>query len=281
LNPKKTLNIDGRLVDLSTSKVMGILNVTPDSFFAGSRISSEKEIMQTAERMLADGATFLDIGGYSSRPGAVDISVQDEIKRIAAPIEQLAREFPKSILSIDTFRSEVARVALDAGALMINDISGGHLDADMMTLAGQRRVPYIAMHMRGTPQTMKHLTQYEDLLLEVMQYFADIQQKAKAAGILDLIIDPGFGFAKTLEQNYYLLQHLEYFKQLECPILVGVSRKSMIYKLLEGSPDEALNGTTALNSVALLRGANILRVHDVREAVQTVKLITQLHDSRI
>jgi len=260
---------------------MGILNVTPDSFFAQSRKISEKELLQTAERMLTDGATFLDVGGYSSRPGAEDISVQEEIKRVVSPIEQVARRFPEAVLSIDTFRSDVARAALDAGAQVINDISGGYLDANMMALAGARKVPYIAMHMRGTPQTMKSLTQYDNVLLEVMQNFSDIREKARRAGIHDVIIDPGFGFAKTLEQNYYLLQHLDHFKRLDCPILVGVSRKSMIYKLLDSSPDEALNGTTALNSVSLLRGANILRVHDVREAVETVKLITQLYDSRV
>jgi dihydropteroate synthase len=281
LNPKQTLNINGRLVDLSTPKVMGILNVTPDSFFAQSRKSGEKEIIQTAEKMLAEGATFLDVGGYSSRPGAEDISVEDEINRVAAPIKQLSERFPEAVISIDTFRSDVARAALDAGAHVINDISGGILDADMIPLAGRRKVPYIAMHMRGTPQTMKNLTLYDDVLLEVMQYFSDIIAKAKAAGIHDLILDPGFGFAKTLEQNYYLLQHLDHFKRLDCPILVGVSRKSMIYKLLDCSPDEALNGTTALNSVALLKGANILRVHDVNEATEAIRLITQLHDSRI
>lgn len=268
-------------MDVSTPKVMGILNSTPDSFYAKSRKSDEKDILLTAERMLTEGATFLDIGGYSSRPGAEDISIQEEINRVILPIEAIAKRFPEVILSIDTFRAAVAKVALDAGAQLINDISGGHLDLDLIALAGKRKVPYIAMHMRGTPQTMKSLTQYDDVLLEFMQYFANIQQKAKTAGIHDLIIDPGFGFAKSLEQNYYLLQHLDHFKQLECPILVGVSRKSMIYKLLDSSPDEALNGTTALNSVALLRGANILRVHDVREAVETVKLITQLHDSRV
>ena len=257
---------------------MGILNVTPDSFYARSR-QSEISLLKAADAMLEEGATFLDVGGYSSRPGAIDISQEEEIERIVEPISAIAKRFPEAIIAIDTFRGSVAKAALDEGAHMINDISGGQLDEEMLRMAGRLDVPYIGMHMRGTPQTMKTLTQYDDLLTEVMSYFGKMIDSCKSSGVHDVIIDPGFGFAKTLEQNYYLLNNLSMLKQLEVPILVGVSRKSMIFKLLEIAPEEALNGTTALNSVALLKGANILRVHDVKEAVEAVKLIGRLNDS--
>ena len=279
LTPKKTLTTSGRLIDLSIPKVMGIVNVTPDSFYAGSRKQEIKDFLTLVEQMLLDGATFLDVGGYSSRPGADHISEEDEIRRVSGPITALSKEFPEAIISIDTFRSSVAKAAIDAGAHMINDISGGQLDEAMLSVAGNLRVPYIGMHMRGTPQTMKSLTEYDDLLKEVMVYFGGMLNRCKEVGIIDALIDPGFGFAKTLNQNYYLLNHLSILKQLGVPILVGVSRKSMIWRLLEIDADQALNGTTALNSVALLKGANILRVHDVKEAVETVKLIEQLNDS--
>ena len=231
--------------------------------------------------MMKEGATFLDVGGYSSRPGADDISVEEETKRVIAPIEAICKEFPDAIISIDTFRSDVARRALDMGAKLVNDISAGRLDDQMIEMVGHRTVPFIAMHMRGTPQTMKENTSYDDLLSNVATYFSEVKIKCLNAGIKDLIIDPGFGFAKTLEQNYYLLKNLGYLLSLNCPILVGVSRKSMIFKLLESSANQVLNGTTALNSVALLGGASILRVHDIKEAVETAKLIGYLNDSRI
>jgi dihydropteroate synthase len=278
LTPKKTLNVNGRLVDLTSPKVMGILNVTPDSFYSASR-HSDITILNAAEKMLEDGATFLDIGGYSSRPGAMDISVEEEVNRVVEPIESIAKRFPDAVISIDTFRSSVAKAAIDSGAKMINDISGGNLDTEMLPMAGKLNVPYVGMHMRGTPQTMKSFTEYDDLLTEVMSYFRQIMDRCKDVGVHDVVIDPGFGFAKTLEQNYYLLKNLPVLKQLGVPILVGVSRKSMIWKLLEVEADKALNGTTALNSVALLKGASILRVHDVKEAVEAVKLIGRLNDS--
>lgn len=261
--------------------VMGIINTTPDSFYSESRRNTEKKALETAERMLVDGATFLDIGGYSSRPDADDISIEEEKYRVLPVIESIKKEFPSSLISIDTFRSEVALASLDSGADMVNDISGGHLDPNMLEKVADRKVPYIAMHMRGNPQTMKKLNQYDNLLGEITKYFSSIQQKSREAGMHDLIIDPGFGFAKTLEQNYYLLKNLSFLQSLECPILVGLSRKSMIYRLLETDPAGALGGTVALNAVALLNGADILRVHDVKEAVQVTQLIGQLNDSRV
>lgn len=277
LTPKKTLTVAGRLVDLSSPKVMGIVNVTPDSFFAASRKLGIEEILTQAEKMLEEGATFLDIGGYSSRPGALDISEEEEISRITKPIEAIAKRFPEAVISIDTFRAAVAKAGVDAGANVINDISGGHLDSQMLQTVAELRIPYVGMHMRGTPQTMKTLTDYDDILTEVMSYFGKIMNQCRELGIIDVVVDPGFGFAKTLEQNYYLLKNLPVLKQLGCPVLVGVSRKSMIHKLLKTSAEDALNGTTALNSVALLNGANILRVHDVKEAVETITLINQLN----
>ncbi len=266
---------------LDQPKVMGIINTTPDSFYAGSRRNSFKEVLETAESMLNDGADFLDLGAYSSRPNAKDISPQEEIDRVVPFISKIKEAFPECLISIDTFRSEVAEQALEAGADMVNDISGGHLDQKMIELVGKRKVPYVAMHMRGTPQTMQQMTDYDDLLAEVTKYFAQVREKTLAAGIHDLIIDPGFGFAKTLEQNYDLLNHLSFLHALECPILVGVSRKSMVYRLLDTDPENALVGTVALNAVALLKGADILRVHDVKEAVQVTKLIGQLNDSGV
>ena len=260
---------------------MGILNVTPDSFYVSSRNLTVNNLLKAAEKMLTEGASFLDVGGYSSRPGATHVSTEEEINRIIEPIKLIGKEFPEAIISIDSFRSDVVKEALDAGAKMVNDISAGHLDSNMIEVVGERGIPFIAMHTRGTPQNMQDDTKYDDLLREMTLYFAEVKSKCLAAGIKDLIIDPGFGFAKTIEQNYYLLKNLAYFLNLDCPVLVGVSRKSMIFKLLEQSADQALNGTTALNSVALFRGASILRVHDIREAVETAKLISYLNDSRI
>lgn len=263
-------------MDLSQPKVMGIINTTPDSFYSGSRKSSISEILKTAEKMLSEGADFLDIGGYSSRPGAEDIDEVEELNRVIEPIKSILNEFPEAIISIDTFRSGVAKQAIDSGAKMVNDISAGYLDEDMLKTVAGLNVPYVAMHMKGSPQTMKKMTEYDDLLKEIVQYFSGVIENCNELGIKDVLIDPGFGFAKTAEQSFHLLQNLEHFHHLERHLLVGVSRKSMIYKTLEITADNALNGTTVLNTVALLRGAAILRVHDVKEAVEVIKLVDQL-----
>lgn len=267
-----TIKCKGTLVDLSTPKVMGILNITPDSFYDGGALKTDKDILTQAEKMLAEGAAFLDMGGYSSRPGAVDISIDEEMSRVIPAIKLVLKHFPETLISIDTFRSEVAQKAVDTGAAIINDISAGILDEHMMPTVAQLQVPYIMMHMRGTPQTMKTLTNYKNVLTEVLSYFSERIATARALGINDLIADPGFGFAKTIEQNFELLRQLELFKNLEIPLLAGFSRKSMIYKTLNTTPQEALNGTTALNTIALMKGANILRVHDVKEAVECVRI---------
>lgn len=272
----KTLNIKGRLVDLRSPAVMGILNITPDSFFSGSRLQSEPEILKQAEKMLSEGATFLDVGGYSSRPGATDISVNEELDRVIKAIRIIHKEFPSAFISVDAFRAEVARQAILEGASVINDISAGELDRDMFRTVAELKVPYIAMHMRGTPQTMKDLTEYSNVVKELMDYFIDKINRLKTLGVTDVIIDPGFGFAKTIDQNFEILSHLDHFNHLDKPILAGLSRKSMIWKTLGITADEALNGTTTLNTVALIKGASILRVHDVKEAVETIKLVSKL-----
>ena len=276
LTHQKTINIRGRLVELDKPKVMGIINVTPDSFFEGSRVESMSDILSMAESMLEDGAVFLDVGGYSSRPDAPDISEFQEISRVVNPIRQIREHFPEAIISIDTFRSSVAKAAVAAGADIVNDISGGLLDNEMMKTVAELKVPYILMHMRGTPQTMKQLSDYNDLIKEVTYYFSAQLSVATGLGLKDVIIDPGFGFAKTTDQNFKLLNHLDYLTHLGRPVLVGLSRKSMIYKTLKIDPETALNGTTVLNTVALLKGASILRVHDVKEAVETIKLVNTL-----
>jgi dihydropteroate synthase len=269
----KTLNINGRLVDLTTPKVMGILNVTPDSFFDGGRYLQENEILKHVEKMLGDGAWCIDLGGYSSRPRAEDITIGEEQRRILFAIRLILKNFPGTWISIDTFRSEVAKAALDEGAIMVNDISGGSLDPEMYNVVAKYKVPYVIMHMRGTPQTMSQLTAYENLVKEIIDYFHqklfDLQQQ----GIHDVIIDPGFGFAKTIDQNFQLLNKLEALKVLGKPILTGLSRKSMIWKTLNISPQEAINGTASLNTIALLKGASFLRVHDVKEAMQVIQLV--------
>jgi len=269
---KSTLNIRGNLVDLNTPKIMGILNVTPDSFYAGSRIQNIEMAAQKAQEMLNNGADIIDIGGYSTRPGADDISVEDEIERTVPIIEYLIKTKPDLIISIDTFRSEVARKAVAAGASIINDVSGGNLDDRMFETVAELGVPYILMHMRGTPQTMKELNQYDHLLNDITKEIESKKQQLLSLGVSDIIIDPGFGFAKNITQNYEILRNLGYFKRMKLPILAGVSRKSMIYKTLKSTPEEALNGTTALNMAALINGASILRVHDVKEAAETVRL---------
>jgi Dihydropteroate synthase (EC 2.5.1.15) len=267
------------LVDLSIPKVMGIINVTPDSFYDGGKTTSEKEILLQAESMLAEGAAFLDIGGYSSRPGADAISTEEEVQRVLPAIDAILKRFPDVLLSIDSFRSAVAKKAMEAGAAIVNDISGGTLDTEMLATVSKLKVPYIMMHMRGTPQNMTQLTDYKDISKELLFYFSEKIAEARKLGLTDLIADPGFGFAKTRSQNFELLNSLELFKMLEVPYLVGISRKSMIYKTLETTIGNALNGTTALHSVALLKGASILRVHDVKEAVECVTLIENLKGS--
>ncbi|MBU2973792.1 dihydropteroate synthase [Zobellia sp. B3R18] len=271
-----TLNCKGRLIQLSTPKVMGILNCTPDSFYDGGKYRDNDSILKQTEKMLNDGATFIDVGGYSSRPGAEHVTEEEELKRMLPLTELLLKHFPDIILSIDTFRSKVAAACLDAGAAMINDISAGKLDDQMLLTVAKHRVPYIMMHMKGTPQTMQQQTTYNDLLVDIISYFSERINAAKALGIVDIVIDPGFGFAKTLEQNYEVLQKLGLFKNLEHPLLIGLSRKSMIYKVLKTDAKNALNGTTALNMAAIMNGANILRVHDVKEAYECVKLAEEL-----
>ncbi len=275
-----SINLKGNLVDLSTPVVMGILNVTPDSFYDGGKYyQDENALLNQAEKLLQEGATILDIGGYSSRPGAQAIGMEEEKKRVLKSIKSVAKAFPKAYLSVDTFRSEVAREAVEAGACMINDIAGGNLDDHMFETVSQLQVPYVMMHMRGTPQTMKQLTQYDHLVLELLDYFQRKLAELRLLGVNDVILDPGFGFAKTIDQNFELLQNLEAFQVLDAPLLVGVSRKSMVYKRLGISPNDALNGTTVLNTVSLLKGASILRVHDVKEAVEAVKLLNLLSSS--
>ena len=251
---------------------MGILNVTPDSFYDGGRLTSEKLIVNQVEKMLLEGATFIDIGGQSSKPNAAIVSVDEELKRVVSTVDLVLKKIPEAIISIDTFNSKVAQIAVENGAALINDISSGSLDDNMFETIAKLQVPYIMMHMRGTPQTMNQMTNYDDLVKEMLFYFSEKVAKAKSFGINDLIIDPGFGFAKTVEQNFELLHKLDLFQMLELPVLVGLSRKSMIYKTLETTPENALNGTSILNTIALTKGATILRVHDVKEAVECVKL---------
>ncbi|WP_091424117.1 dihydropteroate synthase [Formosa sp. Hel1_31_208] len=255
---------------------MGILNVTPDSFYDGGRYRNMSAILKQVETMLNEGATFIDIGAYSSKPNANHVSEAEELQRIIPIVEYLVKNFPEVILSVDTFRSQVAKQCVLAGASMINDISAGHLDKAMLKTVAELSVPYIMMHMRGTPQTMQQLTSYDDLIKDILIYFSERIAVARNLGIIDLIIDPGFGFAKTLEQNYELLDKLELLQMAGLPLLAGVSRKSMIYKILENSSAEALNGTTVLNTIALQKGASILRVHDVMEAVECIQLTQQL-----
>lgn len=271
-----TINCKGTLINLSTPKVMGIVNVTPDSFFDGGKLTNSNEILFQVEKMLGEGATFIDLGGYSSKPGAEFVSETEELNRVIPIVKLLVEKFPDILLSIDTFRSEVAKQAIENGAALINDISAGLLDENMLEMVAKLQVPYIMMHMKGTPKTMQSLANYDDLLKEMNFYFSERIAKARRFGLNDIIIDPGFGFAKTLEQNYELLQNLELLQFHDLPILAGISRKSMIYKALETSPEHALNGTTFLHAFCLQKGANILRVHDVAAAMECVKLMSQL-----
>ncbi len=252
---------------------MGILNVTPDSFYDGGKYNQETALIKQAENMLEQGADFMDVGGYSSRPGATDISIEEELSRVIPVIKNLKKEFPAAIISVDTFRSRVAQAAVGEGAELVNDISGGQLDSTMVETVASLGVPYIAMHMRGTPQTMSQLTYYDNLIKEELDYFHQKVDQLKSAGVTDIIIDPGFGFAKTVEQNFELLNQLDGLTVLEKPILVGLSRKSMIWRTLKTTPEAALNGTTVLHTLALLKGASILRVHDVKEAKEVIALV--------
>lgn len=270
---KKTLNIGGKLLDLSTPQVMGILNITPDSFYSESRVPQLDEAYRKAERMLSEGASMLDLGGHSTRPGADAVSEEEESRRILPVVEMLRKNFPNAVLSIDTFRASVARRAVQAGAHIINDIAGGNLDPKMFETVASLNVPYILMHSRGTPQTMKELNQYDDLVTDVLRELQVKIYQLRQLGVKDIVADMGFGFAKNADQNYILLNALQSFQVLNVPILAGVSRKSMIWRKLDITPDQSLNGTTVLNTVALLNGARILRVHDVKEAVEAVKLV--------
>ena len=270
----KYINVNGSLLDLSGPCVMGILNITPDSFYAGSRMQTEAEIAARAQQILDEGAGIIDIGAYSSRPNAENVSPREEMERLRMGLEILRKTQPGAVISVDTFRADVARMCVEEyGVAIINDIAAGEMDTDMFRTVAELNVPYIMMHMQGTPQNMQQHPHYDNLLKEVFLYFAQKVQQLRDLGMKDIILDPGFGFGKTVEHNYELLAHLEEFRVFELPLLVGVSRKSMIYRLLGGTPQDALNGTTVLDTICLLKGADILRVHDVREAVETVKIV--------
>lgn len=273
----KYINTGGKLLDLSVPKVMGIINVTPDSFYEGSRVHGEREIVETAVSMISDGAAILDVGGYSTRPFAPEVSPEEEGKRVLEAIRIIIREIPDAVVSIDTFRSELAlRAVSEYGALIINDISGGEADREMFGVVKRLNVPYIMMHMQGTPGTMQDNPVYDDVVADILKFFGKRIVDLHAAGVKDIILDPGFGFGKTIKHNFEILQRFGDFSVAGLPLLAGISRKSMIWKTLEITPEEALNGTSVLNAVALMGGADILRVHDVREAVQTIKLIGKL-----
>ncbi|QVY65098.1 dihydropteroate synthase [Polaribacter sp. Q13] len=271
-----TINCKGTLVDLATPKVMGILNITPDSFFDGGKYKNESDFLNQTNKMISDGATFIDVGAYSSRPGAKHISEEEELQRIVPVINLLVQNFPEIIISVDTFRSKVAQETINAGAAIINDISGGKMDDTMFTTVANLQVPYILMHMLGTPQNMQQNPVYKDVTQEIISFFAAQIHKLHQLKLNDIIIDVGFGFGKTNVHNFEILKNLELFKSLDAPILAGISRKSMLYKTLDISAQEALNATTSANTIALLNGANILRVHDVKEAVEAVKLVNQI-----
>ena len=273
---EKTLNLKGNLVSLATPLIMGILNVTPDSFFTDSRKQDEAAIDARIQQILSEGGDLIDLGGYSSRPDAAEVTPAEEMRRLEVALSLLQRHYPQVPVSVDTFRADIARrCAEEYGVAMINDISGGELDAQMFSTVADLHIPYIMMHMRGTPQTMQQHCDYTDLMEEIMRYFARKVEQLRLLGVNDIILDPGFGFSKTLAQNYELMAHLDEFKAFDLPLLVGVSRKSMIYKLLGGTPADSLNGSTVLHTYALLHGANILRVHDVKAAVEVRTIINQ------
>lgn len=276
-----TINCKGELVDLTRPKVMGILNLTPDSFFDGGKYKDETSILQQVEYMLNHGATFIDMGAYSSRPGAEHVPEYEELQRMLPVIDLILTKFPDTLISVDTFRSKVAAESIEHGAALINDISAGNLDAAMFDTVTDYQVPYIMMHMKGTPQSMQKQATYSDVIKDLRSYFSEKIRETTSKKINDIIIDPGFGFAKTTEQNYTLLNHLDLFQTFGLPILIGLSRKSMIYKVLESSPQEALNGTTALHTIALLKDANIIRAHDVKEAMECVKLVEVLKENAL
>ena len=271
-----TINCKGNLIDLSIPRVMGVLNITPDSFFDGGKYKDEKSMLTQVEKMLKEGATFIDIGAYSSRPGAAHVTEAEELRRILPVVDVLLKEFPESILSIDTFRRSVAKETVQLGAAIINDISGGNMDSNMFATVAELQVPYILMHMLGTPQNMQQNPVYKNVTQEIISFFADKIFKLHQLKVNDVLIDVGFGFGKTIAHNFEILKNLALFKSLEAPILAGVSRKSMLYKTLGISANEALNATTSANTIALLNGANILRVHDVKEAVEAIKIVQQL-----
>lgn len=272
-----TINVGGKLMDLSEPQVMGILNITPDSFYSESRKNTEEEIAGRVNAILAEGGSIIDVGAYSSRPGADNISAEEEKDRLRGALQILRRTAPEAVVSVDTFRADVARMCVEEyGVQIINDISGGQLDPQMFETVAALGVPYVLMHMKGNPQTMQQEPHYEDLLTEMLQYFGSKVQQLHELGVKDIILDPGFGFAKTMDHNYELMNRLQDLSVLELPLLVGVSRKSMIYKLLDGTPEGALNGTSVLNTLALLKGASILRVHDVKAAVEVVQIVKKM-----
>lgn len=274
------INVNGSLLDLSQPRVMGILNVTPDSFYAGSRTQTETEIVRRVKQIVSEGAAIIDIGAYSSRPNADNVSAREEMERLRMGLKILFEIQPDAVVSVDTFRADVARMCVEEyGVAIINDIAAGEMDADMFHTVAALNVPYIMMHMQGTPQSMQQHPHYDNLLEEVLLYFARKVQQLRDLGVKDIILDPGFGFGKTIEHNYELLSHLEDFRIFELPLLVGVSRKSMIYRLLDITPQEALNGTTVLDTICLLKGADILRVHDVKEAVETVRIVQAMRNN--
>lgn len=274
------INVNGSLLDLSQPRVMGILNVTPDSFYAGSRTQTEAEIVRRVKQIVSEGAAIIDIGAYSSRPNADNVSSREEMERLRMGLKILFEIQPDAVVSVDTFRADVARMCVEEyGVAIINDIAAGEMDANMFHTVAALNVPYIMMHMQGTPQSMQQHPHYDNLLKEVFLYFARKVQQLRDLGVKDIILDPGFGFGKTMEHNYELLSHLEEFRIFELPLLVGVSRKSMIYRLLDITPQEALNGTTVLDTICLLKGADILRVHDVKEAVETVRIVQAMRNN--
>lgn len=277
LRPSQTINCRGQLIDISTPAVMGIINITPDSFFSGSRFNSEAAILERVGQIVDEGGSMVDVGAYSSRPGAENVSADIELARLLPALKVIRDRYPNLIVSVDTFRAEVAeRVVTEGFADIINDISGGKMDGAMFDTVARLKVPYILMHMQGTPDTMQLNPTYRDVVADVSLWLSERVDKLRSMGVNDIIIDPGFGFGKTVEHNYSVLNRLDEFRLFQLPLLVGLSRKSMIYKVLDGDPEGSLNGTTALNTVALLKGANILRVHDVKEAVECVKLVSEL-----
>lgn len=277
LRPSQTINCRGQLIDISTPAVMGIINITPDSFFSGSRFNSEAAILERVGQIVDEGGSMVDVGAYSSRPGAENVSADIELARLLPALKVIRDRYPNLIVSVDTFRAEVAeRVVTEGFADIINDISGGEMDGAMFDTVARLKVPYILMHMQGTPDTMQLNPTYRDVVADVSLWLSERVDKLRSMGVNDIIIDPGFGFGKTVEHNYSVLNRLDEFRLFQLPLLVGLSRKSMIYKVLDGDPEGSLNGTTALNTVALLKGANILRVHDVKEAVECVKLVSEL-----